>query len=122
MVYLKTTDLAFFLLRFKTGFKIWRQEFLSNAMELSLDKTESLDFQITSPLNKKIGCFCEAIFVILSLKQPSFLLNGEVIWQTSDYSLSKELHANALKTSGQKNLSEFKAERRNILSNHSTVF
>ena len=122
MVYLKTTDLAFFLLRFKTGFKIWRQEFLSNAMELSLDKKESLDFQITSPLNKKIGCFCEAIFVILSLKQPSFLLNGEVIWQTSDYSLSKELHANALKTSGQKNLSEFKAERRNILSNHSTVF
>ena len=28
-----------------------------------------------------------------SQKQPSFLLNGEVIWQASDYSLAKELYA-----------------------------
>ena len=35
---------------------------------------------------KKIGCFCQAIFLILFQKQPSLLLNGEVIWQASDYS------------------------------------
>ena len=33
----------------------------------SLDKGESLTCQITSPF-KKIGCFCKAIFLILSSK------------------------------------------------------
>ena len=42
----------------------------------SLDKEESLACQITSPFNKKIGCFCKAIILILFKKQPSLLLNG----------------------------------------------
>ena len=52
----------------------------------------SLARQITSAFNKKIGCFCKAIFLILSYKQPSLLLNGKVIWQASDSSLTKEFH------------------------------
>ena len=45
---------------------------------------------------KKRGCFCKAIFLILFLKQPSLLLlNGEVIWQASDSAFSKELHERA---------------------------
>ena len=55
----------------------------------SLDKGESLACHITSPFNKKMGCFCTAIFLTLFKKQPSLLLNGEA----SDSSLSKELHA-----------------------------
>ena len=55
----------------------------------SLDKGESLGCQITSPFNKKGGCFCKAIFFFQ--KQPSLLLNREVIWQASDSSLIKEL-------------------------------
>ena len=39
----------------------------------------------------QIGSFCKAIFYLQ--KEPSLLLNGEVIWQTSDSSLTKELHA-----------------------------
>ena len=31
-------------------------------------------------------------FLILLKKQPSLSMNGKVIWQASDYSLSKELH------------------------------
>ena len=31
-------------------------------------------------------------YLIYFKKQPSLLLNGEVIWQASDSSLSKELH------------------------------
>ena len=34
----------------------------------SLVKEESLACQITSPFNKKIGSFCEAIFLILFAK------------------------------------------------------
>ena len=30
-----------------------------------LDKEESLACLITSPFNKKMGCFCKAIFLIL---------------------------------------------------------
>ena len=48
----------------------------------SLYKEESLACQITSPFNNKL----------LKQMQPIFLLNGEVIWQASDSSLSKELH------------------------------
>ena len=33
-----------------------------------LDKGESPASQITSPFNKKIGCFCEVIFLILFAK------------------------------------------------------
>ena len=53
----------------------------------SLDKGESLACQITFPFNQKIGCLKLDLFNFI-LKQPSFLLNGEVIWQASD-SLSK---------------------------------
>ena len=34
----------------------------------------------------------EYFFKFYFIKQPSLLLNGEVIWQASDWSLSKELH------------------------------
>ena len=53
---------------------------------------EALSCQITSPINKKIGCFCKAIFLFYFQKQPNPLLNGEVIWQASDFSLTKEPH------------------------------
>ena len=59
----------------------------------SLDKEESLACQITSPFNKKMGAFCMATFLIYFKKQLSLLLNGEVIWQSSDSSSSKELHS-----------------------------
>ena len=52
----------------------------------SLDKGESQACQITSPFNKKIGCFCKA-------KQPSLLLNGEVIWHAGGSLITKEVHA-----------------------------
>ena len=52
---------------------------------------ESLACQITSPFNKKIGRYSEAIFLFLFKK--TSLLNGEVLWQASDSSLSKALHA-----------------------------
>ena len=44
----------------------------------SLDKGESLTCQITSPFNKKIGCFCKAIILILLSKTTRLLLNGEL--------------------------------------------
>ena len=47
----------------------------------SLDKVEQLAWQITSPFNKKMGCFWKAIFLILFSIQPNVLLNGEVIGQ-----------------------------------------
>ena len=59
----------------------------------SLDKEESLACQITSPFNKKMGAFCMATFLIYFKKQLSLLLNGEVIWQSSGSSSSKELHS-----------------------------
>ena len=58
----------------------------------SLIKTGSLLCHITSPLNKKIGLLCKAIFLIFLKKQANLVLNGEVIWQASDSSLIKELH------------------------------
>ena len=57
----------------------------------SLYKVESLGCKITSPFNKKIGCYERWSFYFY--KQPRLLLNGEVIWQGSDSPLSKELHA-----------------------------
>ena len=39
------------------------------------------------PIQQKIGQS-----FLKNLKQPSFLLNGEVIWQARDSSLPKELH------------------------------
>ena len=36
------------------------------------------------PDNKKIGCFFNAIFILYFKKQPSLLLNGDVIRQASD--------------------------------------
>ena len=44
------------------------------------------------PIQQKDRLFCKAIFSFLLRKQPSLLLNGEVIWQASDFPLSKELH------------------------------
>ena len=64
----------------------------------SLVKEESLGCQITSPFNKKFGCFVRNSFSgeprlqILKFQ----LLNGEVIWQASDSSLSKDLHVYGL--------------------------
>ena len=54
------------------------------------------------PIQKKIGCFCKALFLIYFKTLPRLLLNGKVIWRASDSSLSKELHSN-LKQSIQAN-------------------
>ena len=48
--------------------------------------------QITSQFNKKIGCFVNQSYYFYFKKQHSSLLNGEVIWQAIDSSLSLELH------------------------------
>ena len=45
------------------------------------------------PIQQKDRWFCKEIFSILFKKQPSLLLSGEAIWQSSDSSLSIELHA-----------------------------
>ena len=58
----------------------------------SLVKEESPPCQITSPFNNKLSCFWKLNYTIALQKQPIFLLNGEVIWQASDSSLTKELH------------------------------
>ena len=50
------------------------------------------------PIQQKDRLFCKAIFSFLLRKQPSLLLNGEVIWQASDFSLTKELHAETFST------------------------
>ena len=49
------------------------------------------------PIQQKDRLFCKAIFSFLLRKQPSLLLNGEVIWQASDFSLTKELHDKIVK-------------------------
>ena len=51
----------------------------------------STDLTDNFPFIKKIGCFCKAFFKFYFQKQHSLLLNGEVIWQASDSSLTKEL-------------------------------
>ena len=48
--------------------------------------------QITSPFNKKIGSFCQAIFLILFAKTTQLIVEWEVIWQASDSFLSQELN------------------------------
>ena len=40
----------------------------------SLYNGESLACQLTSPLNKKMGCFCKAIFLILFSKTTQFIV------------------------------------------------
>ena len=49
-----------------------------------------------APIQQKDRLLYKAILLILSLKQPSLLLNEEVVWQASDYSLYKELHDQVL--------------------------
>ena len=49
-----------------------------------------------APIQQKDRLLYKAILLILSLKQPSLLLNEEVVWQASDYSFSKELHDQVL--------------------------
>ena len=44
------------------------------------------------PIQQKYRLFNGVFFKFYFIKQPSLLLNGEVIWQASDWSLSKELH------------------------------
>ena len=41
-----------------------------------------------APIQQKDRLLYKAILLILSLKQPSLLLNEEVVWQASDYSFS----------------------------------
>ena len=48
-------------------------------------------------LQIKLGCFASKIKNIALQKQPIFLLNGEIIWQASDSSLTKEVHGVNLK-------------------------
>ena len=45
-----------------------------------------------SSLEKGLGSFPKNKKMNSLQKQPTFLLNGEVIWQASDSPLSKELH------------------------------
>ena len=45
------------------------------------------------PIQQKDRLFYKATVLILFEKQPSLLLNGEVIWQARDSFLTKELHA-----------------------------
>ena len=56
----------------------------------SLVKEEALACQITSPFNKKIGCFVRQTFQFYFLKQPSLLSNGKLAIDTS---LTKDLYA-----------------------------
>ena len=42
-------------------------------------------------------CVCYLFLIFFIKKQPSLLLNGEVLWQASDSSLSKELHVSSIK-------------------------
>ena len=44
------------------------------------------------PIQQKDSLFCKAIYSFYFRKQPSLLLNVEVIGQASDSSFSKELH------------------------------
>ena len=64
-----------------------------------LSRKRGVTALLTSPFNSKVGCSLNKIKKIASLKQPLFLLNGEVIWQAGDSSLTKELHASAFKVS-----------------------
>ena len=57
-----------------------------------LSRKRGVTALLTSPFNSKVGCSLNKIKKIASLKQPLFLLNGEVIWQAGDSSLTKELH------------------------------
>ena len=55
----------------------------------SLDKGESTGLPDNFPIQQKDRFFCKATFLNLFEKQPSYLLNGEVIWQVSDSSLTR---------------------------------
>ena len=77
--------------------QVWNREYMLRVVQRLLQASCNLPRKVrkvsnhgASPFNKKMGCFCKAIFFIL--KTAHLLLNGEDIWQVSDSPLYKEVY------------------------------